>query len=135
MGTVLSPLVYEIDAAAGLVSAKASGTLTFFAIANYASSLRLDRRFSPGFSEIVDLRSVESVSLSAREAMALADNIDPFSNSSRRAFIVQSQAQINAAHLHRILRPQTKTIRVFYSIDEAREWISATSEAAVAGRN
>lgn len=127
------PLVYEIDKEARLVSARACGRLTFSVILNYASSLRIDRRFSPTFSEIVDLRSVESVSLSAKEAMALADNIDPFSVNSKRAFIVQSQAQVHAAHLHRILRPQTKTISVFFSIEEAREWINAISEAATAG--
>lgn len=133
MDRLLSSLVYSIDTAARLVTARGSGQLTFGAIVSYASSLRADRRFSPAFSEIVDLQLVESVSLSAGELMTLADSIDPFSVISKRAFIVRNQDQINAAHLHRILRPQTKTIQVFYSIDEAREWVGATSEPALAG--
>jgi len=126
-------LVYSIDSAARVVSVRASGQLTFSAIESYAISLRADCRFSPTFSEIVDLCSVDSVSLSAREVMTLADAVDPFSESSKRAFVVRNRDQVNAAHLHRILRPQTQTICVFYSIDEAREWNSATSDAAVAG--
>jgi hypothetical protein len=129
MGNLLPPISYSIDTAARLVSARASGKLTFCALLNYASSLRADPHFSPAFCEIIDLRSVDSVSLSAREVLTLADNVDPFSPRSRRAFVVRSQAQINAAHLHRILRPQTETIRVFHSIDEAREWTNATWEA------
>ena len=127
MAPLAASLVYSIDSAARIVSVQAAGHLTFSAIEGYAISLRADRRFSPTFSEIVDLRTVDSVSLSAREVMTLADGVDPFSHSSKRAFVVRSQDQVNAAHLHRILRPQTKTICVFYSIDEAREWISGTS--------
>lgn len=132
MVPLLSQLVYSIDVAARLVTARASGKLTFREIVGYASSLRADRHFSPAFSELVDLRSVESVLLSAREVMTLADCIDPFSANSKRAFVVRNRDQINAAHLHRILRPQTKTIQVFSSIEEAREWIGASSEAAMA---
>jgi hypothetical protein len=132
MASLPPPLAYSIDPAARLVTARAFGQLTFATIVNYASSLQVDRRFSPAFSEIVDLRFVESVSLSTHEVMTLADHVDPFSPNSKRAFIVRNQEQVNAAHLHRILRPQTKTIQVFYSMDEAREWINATFEAAAA---
>jgi hypothetical protein len=124
--------VYSVDSAARVVSARASGELTFTTIVSYASRLRRDRSFSPAFSEIVDLRAVESVSLSTREVMTLANDIDPFLANSKRAFVVRNQDQINVAHLHRILRPQTNTIRVFHSIEEAREWVNATSEAALA---
>jgi len=122
-------LVYSIDSTARLVLACASGQLTFNAIVNYAARLRGDCRFCPGFAEIVDLRAVESISLSAREVMTLADQIDPFSPNSKRAFVVRQQDQLNAAHLHRILRPQTKAIRVFRRIDEAREWVRISEEA------
>ena len=125
-------LVYSVDAEARLVMARASGKLTFNEIVGYAAGLRADHRFSPAFSEIIDLRSVESVSLTAREVMTLADSIDPFSANSKRAFVVRNQDQVNAAHLHRILRPPTKTIQVFHSIEGAREWITAAAEAAAA---
>jgi hypothetical protein len=132
MASLPPSFVYSIDSAARVVSARASGELSFSAIVSYASRLRGDRSFNPAFSEIVDLRAVVSVSLNAREVMTLANDIDPFSANSKRAFVVRNQDQVNAAHLHRILRPQTKTIRVFHSIEEAREWVNATSEAALA---
>jgi len=124
------PFVYTIDPEARLVSVEFTGNITYPNIHNYAVSLRADRSFSPAFSEIVDLRFVESVTLSAREAVALACSADPFSTKVKRAFVVQNQSQINAAHLHRILRPESDKIRVFFSIDEAREWIAGSRAAA-----
>jgi len=121
--TFLSFPDYRIDTAVGLVTVRFAGKLTFSDIVDYASRLRADPRFNPSFAEIVDLRQVESVELSAGDAMKLADRVDPFSSDSKRAFVAQSQAQINAAHLHRILRSESKTIRVCFSMAEAREWI------------
>ncbi len=128
------PFDYSIDTAARLVSARIEGILTFGRIVHYASSLRTDPRFSPAFSELVDLRGVESVHLAAHEIMMLADDVDPFSSKSKRAFVAQSEAQIHVAQFHRILRPESSTIRVFFSMDEARQWIeSDESSGAAAG--
>ena len=122
---------YTIDSEARLVSVKFAGMLTFGDIADYAASLRADPRFRPALAEIVDLRLVQSLDLSPREMMDLADKVDPFSFDSRRAFVVYSKAQIHAAQLHRILRKDSKTIRVFYSIDEANEWVRSESTSPV----
>jgi hypothetical protein len=119
------PFDYSIDPAARVVSARIEGILTFGRIVHYASSLRADPRFSPAFSELMDLRGVESVHLAADEIMMLADDVDPFSLKSLRAFVAQSEAQIHVAQFHRILRPESKTIRVFFSMDEARRWIES----------
>jgi hypothetical protein len=114
---------YSIDLQRRFVLVKFTGKMTFHDIEGYALDLRADPRFSPSFSEIIDLRDVERVELSSRQAMNLADRVDPFSLGSRRAFVAQSQAQIIASHMHRILRPEGANIRVFFSIDEARRWI------------
>jgi hypothetical protein len=114
---------YLIETRAGLVSVRFTGHLTFRDILDYAASLRADPRFVAAYAELVDLRFVESVSLSSREIMILADQVDPFSAQSRRAFLVKDQSQVNVAHLHRILRTESESIRVFFSLDEAREWI------------
>ena len=126
------PFVYTIEPETRLVSVQFTGNITYSNIHNYATSLRTDPLFNPAFSEIVDLRLVDSVILSAREAMALAYSADPFSTRVKRAFVVHNQSQINAAHLHRILRPESDKIRVCFSIDEAREWIAGSSAAAAA---
>ena len=128
------PFDYSIDTAARVVSARFEGALTFGRIVHYASSLRADPRFSPAFSELVDLRGVESVHLTTDEIITIADEVDPFSLKSRRAFVAQSEAQIHVAQFHRILRPESSTIRVFFSMDESRRWIeSGESSSAAAG--
>lgn len=116
---------YSIDRAAGVVLAAFRGDLTFSDIAGYACALAIDPQFNPALAEIVDLRHVTSVTLSAPETLELADGVDPFSFRSRRAFVVESQAQMRAAHLHRILRPENDTIRIFSSVHDARTWIAS----------
>lgn len=120
---------YSIDTVTQLVSVHFTKHLTYAIIGDYASRLRVDHRFSPLFDELVDLREVELVDLSPRDLMNLAEKVDPFSLHSKRAFVVQSQAQIQAAHLHRILRKESQTIRVFLSMDEARQWIEGKPES------
>ncbi|MFZ3264474.1 MAG: hypothetical protein WA172_10775 [Terriglobales bacterium] len=119
--------VYFIDTANRFVSVKFTKRLTFGDIENYASALCADPQFDSAFSEVVDLREVKEVALSTEELIALADRVDPFSPRARRAFVAHSPAQINAAQLHRILRPEAGNVRVFFSMDEAEQWIAAGS--------
>jgi hypothetical protein len=114
---------YSVDLQNRFVEVKFIGRIMFRDIEAYALDLRTNPRFSPSLSEIVDLRDVEEVELSPKQAMNLAARVDPFSRGSKRAFVAQSQAQINASHMHRILRPEGCNIRVFFSIDDARRWI------------
>ncbi len=117
--------VYSIDCAKQVVSVRFTENLTFTEIENYALALRADAQFDPSFSEIADLRAVTDVALSTSDLMALADRIDPFSPRANRAFVAQGLAQINAAQLHHILRPEAGNVRVFFSIEEAETWIAA----------
>jgi len=118
-----SSATYSIDLKNRFVLVKFKGRVTFHDIEDYALTLRADPRFSPSLSEIVDLRDAEEVELSPEQAINLADRVDPFSLRSKRAFVAQSQAQSNACHFHRILRPEGNNIRVFFSIDEAQRWL------------
>jgi len=113
---------YSIDSEKRFVLVKFAKRLTFDIIKDYALDLRANPQFSPALAEIVDLRCVEEVELSPRQAMKLADGIDPFLLASKRAFVAQNQNQIVASHMHRILRP-SGNIRVFFSIDAAKLWI------------
>jgi hypothetical protein len=119
----LRSATYAIDLQNRFVLVKFTGRMTFHDIEDYALHLRANPRFSPSLSEIVDLRDVEQVELSPKQAMNLAARVDPFSRGSKRAFVAQSQAQINASHMHRILRPDADNIRIFLSIEEARRWL------------
>lgn len=110
-----------IDPLKCLVSAKFGGTLTLEDVELYDAQLRADRRFSPRYSEIVDLTQLETVAMSSREMMRLRAEI-PFFPQSRRALVVNNRDQSHAAHLYRIIRKDAN-IRVFRSFDDAIEWL------------
>jgi hypothetical protein len=114
---------YSIDQSEERVWASFTGNLTFEAIAGYADRLVADRQFDPRYVELVDLRSVERVTISAEELIRLADQVDPFEVNSKRAFVAQSQDQIRAARLHQLLRPGNKNMRIFTSLADAKRWL------------
>ncbi len=118
---------YSIDTASRLVSVRFRDDLAFSNIVNYVVRLRSDSQFDPAFAELVDLRDVKAVSLSTRDLVQLADRVDPFSLKSRRAFVIRSQAQARTAKLHRILRLGGTNVRIFTSMEEARNWILAAA--------
>lgn len=91
-------------------------------IAEYARQLLAHPSFQSDFSEIVDLSEVEELELEADEFIRLADEIDPFSDSAKRAFVVRSPVQKHAARMHKVLR-NPRTIEIFDSVEEAERWI------------
>jgi hypothetical protein len=117
--------VCTINYAKGIVSVKFTKKLAASDIVNYAAALRADPAFEPEFAEIVDLREVEEIGLDARQALSLADEVDPFSTTSKRAFITRNSAQVHAARMHLLLRSNQENIRIFESIEEALRWIES----------
>ena len=91
-------------------------------IGEYVRQLLAHPSFRPGFSEIVDLSEVEELDLQADEFLKLADEIDPFSDGAKRAFVVQNQVQSHAARMHKVLR-NPRNIEIFSSVEEAERWI------------
>lgn len=116
---------YTVDRAQRMVSVRFGKNLRVQDIANYADSLRSNLLFDPSFSELVDLSKVESLDLGPDQALQLADEIDPFLPTARRAFVVGSSASAYAARMHMLLRAETQNIRIFQSIDEAKQWLQA----------
>jgi hypothetical protein len=127
-----SSLDYRIDADHGRVYVRFAGRLTVNLIGRYTEELRKDRAFEPGWSEIVDLRNVEEIEINAEETIALADQIDPFSLSSRRAFVVSNELQRHRARMQQILRSPSKTIGIFNTMEEAEAWVGSPLRAAAA---
>lgn len=122
--------MYEVFSEERLVSVKFDKALSLSDIENYAEALRMDPLFDPRFSEIVDLTGVEEIRIEASHAMELADKIDPFSLSAKRAFVVRSEAQLHAARLHQLLRGAVKNIQIFTSVTDARTWLAGGDTAA-----
>jgi len=118
-----TPAEYRIIPEKRLVWVKFGKRVSEHEIANYAASLRSNLLFEPKFSEIVDLRGVEELDLHGTQMLKLADKIDPFSLDSRRAFVVRNATQNHAARMHRILRIANESMRIFYSLGEAEQWI------------
>jgi hypothetical protein len=98
--------------------------ITVNVLARYARLLQEDSSFEPTFSEIADMRLVEEISLEADDMMKMADEIDPFAQEAKRAFVVRTSTQAHAARMHKILRTQRK-FEIFRSLDAARRWINA----------
>jgi hypothetical protein len=80
------------------------------------------RRFGQPIPKLWILRQVEEIDLQADEFLTLADKIDPFSEDSKRAFVVRTSVQNHAARMHKVLRTQ-RNIEIFRSVEEAERWI------------
>ena len=128
-----SSLDYRIDADHGRVYVRFAGRLTVDLIGRYTEELQKKiEPSSPGWSEIVDLRNVEEIEINAEETIALADQIDPFSLGSRRAFVVSNELQRHRARMQQILRSPSKTIGIFNTMEEAEAWVALQLRAATA---
>ena len=119
----LGRVEYHLIPERRLVRVKFGKRLSERDLAGYAASLREDRQFDPAFSEIVDLTAVEKIELRGDEMLNLADEIDPFSPHSKRAFVVQTPIQAHAARMHQILRVGSSHIQIFSSVADAEQWI------------
>lgn len=115
-------VTYTIEPEVRLVSTQFCGVLSFRALEMYATSLQADPRFDPAFSELVDLRKVEEIRLLPEEALRLADQIDPFTLDSKRAFVAQTQLQVHSAKMHQLLQNK-RAIRIFSDLEEAKLWV------------
>jgi hypothetical protein len=114
---------YSIYPERRLVSTRLAGRLTGRGLETYATSLRSDSRFDPTFAELMDLRQVTEILLEPDEALRLADQIDPFSLESKRAFVAHTEAQRYAARMHQLLLTGRKPISIFSSLEDATRWL------------
>ncbi len=120
---------FSVDSEQNLVTVRFGKTVSAGDIERYARQLRESPSFRPSFSEIADLRDVEKLDLKAEDFIRLADQVDPFSLASRRAFVVRNSVQAHAARMHKILRTQ-RSFEIFHSLEEAEQWISSPEPAA-----
>jgi len=118
-----SPPDFRVDLENECVYVRFARTLTTAEIARYADALRKHPEFKESWSEIVDLRSVEDFQITPDETIALADTIDPFSLSSRRAFIVANDLQFHSARMQQVLRSPSKSIGIFENMADAERWV------------
>jgi hypothetical protein len=113
---------HTVDAGKRLVFVKFGKTLMFADVERYIELLKANPVFEPNFSEIVDLSDVVELDMRAEDFLKVADEIDPFVSTARRAFIARSSVQNHAARMHKILRGH-KNIEIFGTREQAEEWI------------
>lgn len=118
---------YRIDCERRVVAVSFGQKLAVPDIEAYAGALVADPAFDPSFSELVDLTGVEEVTLDARQALELADRIDPFSPESKRAFVSPRPALFHAVRMHQILRSPAENIAIFTSVEAAERWLGLSS--------
>jgi hypothetical protein len=121
------PVELQINTEQRTVVVRFQGRVTAADIQHYAESLRMHPAFNPEFSEIVNLTAVEDLDLQADDFLQLADRVDPFLPTAKRAFVVRSLAQNHAARMHKILRGQTN-IQIFSSLKDAEQWVRETRD-------
>jgi len=113
---------FSIDRTRRLVVVKFEGSVSLQEIAKYVERLVVHPHFDPSFSEVTDLRGVQHFDLQANDFLTLADQVDPFSPEAKRAFVVRTSLQNQAARMHKFLRSH-RTIEIFESVAQAEKWL------------
>lgn len=114
----------QVESKRRLVVVKFGNRVTSEEIGEYVQKLRTHPLFEPSFSEIADLREAVDIDLQADEFLKLADEVDPFCQEAKRAFVAKTPVQNHAARMHKILRSQ-RNIEIFRTFEEAERWIGS----------
>jgi len=118
------PAQYVIDRALRTVLTKFSGALTLGEVVDHIKTLRTDPDFDLTFDEIVDLSEATDVQLDYLDFQRLK-SIDPFSEESRRAFVIPSRNVVyGVTRMFQALREADAHIEIFDTAEEARQWVS-----------
>ena len=125
------PAFYKIDKERRLVLSTASGVFTLADAVSHMDKLSKDPDFDSRFSQISDFTHVSRVELSGDEIRRLAQRTI-FSAHSRRALIAPNETVFGIGRMFEILRglEGEKGIRIFYTLDEAPEWVFPKSASA-----
>jgi hypothetical protein len=124
------PVQYVIHIHDHIVRTTFRGTVTCREVAEHDSRLRSDPAFDPDFSELVTFRDDPDIQLTYLEWRSLSD-VDPFSRSSRRAFVVQSHSAVyGVVRMYQIAKSDAPNIKIFETGDEALSWLSAPKRLA-----
>ncbi len=121
------PAHYFIDVDQRLVRTSITGILIFDDLVTHIAKLRADPSFDPRFSEVVDVSQVEDVPLGYEEVKRLAQ-MDPFSASSKRAFVIPTKkVAFGVARMYQLLQNEDPRIRVFQMEEDAARWLLEVS--------
>ena len=113
---------YSIDKQRRLIVTTAEGFVTFDDARDHQDRLLGDPDFDVSFDQLIDTTAVTKVDISASEARILAERriVSP---ESRRAFVATKPHIFGLARMMEVYHEPLGEVQVFYSMDEALEWL------------
>jgi hypothetical protein len=117
------PTSFAIDAERRVVLTAFSGIIIAEDVIGHFAALRGDSAFQPTFSEIVDLSDASDVRLGYEDLKRLSE-MDPFSRTSKRAFVIPSNPVVfGVTRMYQLLQNEDPRIQIFRSLEQARAWM------------
>jgi len=108
-----------------LVYTTFSGVVTLDDVVRFIAALRADPSFNSEFAEIVDLGSASDVRLGYEEFKRL-EELDPFSDGSKRAFVIPTNPAVyGVTRMYQLIQNDDPTIKIFRTEKEARAWVNS----------
>ena len=114
------PTDFVIDVENRVILTRLEGRITTQDMVQHIERLEASADFDPDFSELVDLTAATETAIGASGFDHL-EEIDPFSRSAKRAFVV-SQSTYGITQMFQTLR-RSVSIQVFTSMKDARLWL------------
>lgn len=124
------PAQYVIDTPARIVRTELKGTVDNHDLAQLVHRLRKDRLFDATFFEIINLEGCSEVQFKARDLLAFS-KVDPFLNTSKRAFVVGSRPfTYGVARMFQLARHESPYVSIFHTTADAEAWLGLFEESA-----
>jgi hypothetical protein len=118
------PADYVIWPSDRLVVSRGWGVLTEIDVREHCGRLAADPRFESGYYQLADLTGIVSFAVPP-QALAESTGVVPFDAGVRRAFVVASAAQREAASIIATnAADYGHVVRVFGSVDAANRWLA-----------
>jgi hypothetical protein len=117
------PAHFALDPEKRLVSVKFDSHVTVPDVLQYLENLKADLRFDPSFDELVDLTEVTNTDVDFQSAMMIANSVDPFSWTARRAFVAPRPGIFGIVRMYESARGEDGSIAAFHTMEEAKRWL------------
>ncbi|NJD56258.1 MAG: hypothetical protein FIA94_07630 [Nitrospirae bacterium] len=121
---------YEIITDKKLVLAKGAGVITGIDVIRHLDALAADSRYKAPMKKLVDYRSIDSISISMKEAYSIAQkkiSLAGTFNGERCAFVSPEDITYGSSRVHQALvYGAGLNTAVFRRIEDALEWLDVT---------
>jgi len=124
------PLSFAVDKQRRLVISTASGTVTYSEIAAHQVGLKNHPDFDPSFNQLIDGTGVAKVAVTVEGIRTVARQ-RIFGADSRQAIATSSDFAYGMARMFELYREASgsgRPMRVFNSLEAAREWLDLSRQ-------